>query len=194
MKSSILSILGGLLFTLSALAQESAGSRSCVEPCSSKRDFPYYAHTTTGLDHGYDMTIKKEIVGDAQIKLSLIVQGVEAGLPESSLISLSRTEDLLMLRMVNFKYDKNWQKPDDFQGSIALKISLVRGDEVLTSQVIPFAADTVAEQFFVDEPRVIVLQSEAASAKVTTELIAAGGMKCRWKLISSGMMYCDPLK
>ncbi|KYG68485.1 hypothetical protein AZI87_04360 [Bdellovibrio bacteriovorus] len=193
MKSSVVTVLGCLLFTLSAFAQES-GNRSCLEPCTSKRDFPYFAHTTTGIDHGYDMTIKKEIVGDAQIKFSLIVEGAEVGMPQSSLISLSRTEDLLMFRMVNYKYDKNWQKPDDFQGSIALKISLVRGEELLTSQVIPFAADTVAEQFFVDEPREIILQSETASAKLTTELIAAGGMKCRWKLISSGTMYCDPLK
>ena len=169
-------------------------TKSCMEPCASKADFPYFAGTSIGLDYGYDLAINKRVLrGDVDIQLSLVVNGVEEPMTQGARVMLSPRRELITLRTISLRYDENYARPANFDKKIELKISMVSGGRVLDSKIIPFAADDIADQVLVDEPRELSFNSEVsdASAKVVVELIAAGGMKCRWMLLP-GALYCDP--
>ncbi|MEK2646805.1 hypothetical protein [Bdellovibrio sp. BCCA] len=187
---ALFSLLVMSFSTASVLAQ--TRDKSCMEPCTSKSDFPYYSYTTTGLDYGYDLRVNKRALrGDVDVKLSLLENGAEIPMIQGAMIDLSSRESLVFIRILNSKYDVHYSKNPDVDTKLELKFSLVSGGRVLAAKVIPFATESIQDQFFVDDVREFTLEGEESSARIETELIAAGGMKCRWKILPPGVMYCD---
>nr|WP_295906077.1 hypothetical protein [uncultured Bdellovibrio sp.] len=193
MKFKAVALLGLLMLSFSAAsALAQAKDKSCMEPCASKSDFPYYSYTTTGLDYGYDLRInKRSLRGDVDVKLSLIENGVEIPMIQGAMIDLSSRESLIFIRILNSKSDVHYSKNPNVHTKLELKFSLVNGSRVLAAKVIPFTTESIQDQFFVDDVREFTLEGEESSARIETELIAAGGMKCRWKILPPGVMYCD---
>ncbi|MFS4458896.1 hypothetical protein [Bdellovibrio sp. HCB2-146] len=169
-----------LLVSATVSAQAYERTKSCLESCSSKKDFPYYADTALGLDYGYDIAINKRVLrGDVDIKYSLVVDGVEEELKPSDYYDIDYRHTLIFIRMISGRWDINGQKTADFNKKIELKLSMVSGGRVLDAKIIPFTADNIADQILVDEPREIAFKSEVddSSAKVVVELIASGDGK-----------------
>lgn len=193
MKFKAMALLGLMVMSVtatSALAQ--VREKSCMEPCASKRDFPYYSHTTTGLDYGYDLRIKKKSLrGDVDVKLSLLKNGEEIPMIAGSTIETSDRESLVFIRILNANYDVQFMKDPNVNTKLELKFSMVSGNRVLGTKVIPFSTESISDQVLVDEPREFTIEGEESFARIETELIAAGGMKCRWKILPPGIMFCD---